>query len=51
MIALLRIASGLSCDSVMPALLQPVEALAAPGAARNMQDSSITAALETLHAQ
>jgi len=51
MIALLRIASGLPCDSVMPALLLPVEALTACGAARNMHDASIAAALETPHAQ
>ena len=51
MIALLRIASNLPCDSVMPALLLPIEALTAPRAARNMHDSSIAAALETMHAQ
>jgi hypothetical protein len=37
MIALLRIASTLPCDSVMAALLLPVEAFTAAGAARNMQ--------------
>jgi hypothetical protein len=50
MIALLRIASNLPCDSVMPALLPPIEALRAASAARNMHNASITAALETLHA-
>jgi hypothetical protein len=51
MIALLRIASKLPCDSVMPALLLPIEALTVPCTARNVQDSSTAAALETPHAQ
>jgi len=51
MIALLSIASSLTYVSVMPALLRPVEALTASGAACNMHGAGITAALETLHAQ